>query len=233
LNNPDIQKTVAPRVELSVAEKAHMIAEAREKNRRDEAAFIHDARKKGLAEGRARGRAEGEKHKAVGIARKMLQRSRLMEEIIVITGLSQQEVQEVEARIKRDFEEEARIYDAWEEGRAEGREEGRAKGRMESIKEIARNLLRRSRPMDAIVEMTGLSLPQVSALRDAAMLAKDAWEDGRSEGLAKGREEGRQEIRIEFARKLLRHFRPLEEISEATGLSMQEIRGLQTGMKAP
>ena len=62
---------------------------------------------------------------------------------------------------------------------------------------------------------------------------EEGWEEGREEGLEegleKGREEGWEESRIEFARKMLQHSHPLEEIVEMTGLSMQKIRALQAG----
>ena len=51
------------------------------------------------------------------------------------------------------------------EGRAEGKVEGRAEGRAEEKIALAQKLLIRGRPMDEIVEDTGLSLADVEALR--------------------------------------------------------------------
>lgn len=68
-------------VELSADDKARMIAEAREKNRRDVAAYAKDAREEGRIEGRRE------------TARKMLRHSRPQEEIAEMTGLSRQEIE--------------------------------------------------------------------------------------------------------------------------------------------
>jgi len=53
------------------------------------------------------------------------------------------------------------------EGRAEGRSEGRSEGRAEGIMEVARKMLRRRRPLDEIVEDTGLSHDEIELLRDS------------------------------------------------------------------
>ena len=56
-----------------------------------------------------------------------------------------------------------------EEGRREGRQEGRQEGRREGASErsieIARKLLKRNRPIDEIVEDTGLTREEVENLR--------------------------------------------------------------------
>ena len=101
-HNPDVQKAVRRLVELSADDKARMIAEAREKNRRDAAAYAKDAREEGREEGRVEGReeglAEGERLKAVEITRKMLKHSRPLEEISEMTGLTIQEIQALQNR---------------------------------------------------------------------------------------------------------------------------------------
>lgn len=50
------------------------------------------------------------------------------------------------------------------EGRAEGREQGRAEGRAEGKLEIAKNLLAMGIPMDKVVQASGLTEEQISAL---------------------------------------------------------------------
>ena len=51
-----------------------------------------------------------------------------------------------------------------EQGRAEGREQGRAEGRAEVKLEIAKNLLAMGIPMDKVVQASGLTEEQISAL---------------------------------------------------------------------
>ena len=51
-----------------------------------------------------------------------------------------------------------------EKGRAEGREQGRAEGRAEGKLEIAKNLLAMGIPMDKVVQSSGLTEEQISAL---------------------------------------------------------------------
>lgn len=51
-----------------------------------------------------------------------------------------------------------------EKGRAEGREQGRAEGRAEGKLEIAKKLLAMGIPMDKVVQASGLTEEQISAL---------------------------------------------------------------------
>ena len=51
-----------------------------------------------------------------------------------------------------------------EKGRAEGREQGRAQGRAAGKLEIAKNLLAMGIPMDKVVQASGLTEEQISAL---------------------------------------------------------------------
>lgn len=51
-----------------------------------------------------------------------------------------------------------------EQGRAEGRAEGREQGRAEGKLEIAKNLLAMGIPMDKVVQASGLTEKQISAL---------------------------------------------------------------------
>ena len=54
-----------------------------------------------------------------------------------------------------------------------------------------------------------------------------AWDNGMNEGMIKGMNEGVIKGKIEIARKLLKRGRPVEEISEDTGLSIEEIEALR------
>jgi predicted transposase/invertase (TIGR01784 family) len=54
----------------------------------------------------------------------------------------------------------------------------------------------------------------------------DARYEGRQEGLQEGRQEGRQEEKWEVARNLLRKNMSHDDISDATGLSLDEINRL-------
>jgi predicted transposase/invertase (TIGR01784 family) len=50
-------------------------------------------------------------------------------------------------------------------GRLEGKLEGKLEGRLEGKLETARNLIRRGRPIDEIIEDTGLSRAEIEGLR--------------------------------------------------------------------
>jgi len=84
-NNPDIQKAVKRLYSLSDDQKARMLADDREKFRRDQEQYMMDARQEG--------REEGERLKTLQFARKMLQYARPLEEIVEMTGLSRQEIE--------------------------------------------------------------------------------------------------------------------------------------------
>jgi predicted transposase/invertase (TIGR01784 family) len=51
------------------------------------------------------------------------------------------------------------------EGKVEGRREGKVEGRVEQQKEIAKKLLRRNRPIEEIIEDTGLSREEIEQLK--------------------------------------------------------------------
>jgi predicted transposase/invertase (TIGR01784 family) len=51
-----------------------------------------------------------------------------------------------------------------EEGRMEGRVEGRTEGSEEKARAIAKNMLKRNRPIDEIVEDTGLTREEILSL---------------------------------------------------------------------
>jgi flagellar biosynthesis/type III secretory pathway protein FliH len=78
-------------------------------------------------------------------------------------------------------------------------------------------------------------------IQGARMLGlEEGLEKGREEGLEKGREEGREEGRdemhekdhLEFAKKLLKRNRPIEEIIEDTELSRERIEALRADISA-
>ena len=64
-------------------------------------------------------------------------------------------------------------------------------------------------------------------LRIESNTLKKAEEKGREEGRQEGLQEGRQERDREIALKMLKRDRPLKEIAEDTGLSIEEIKSLQ------
>ena len=59
-----------------------------------------------------------------------------------------------------------------------------------------------------------------------------SWDNGKREGMEIGRREGieieRRNSKMEFARKMLRRNRPLEEIMEDTGLTHDEIERIRS-----
>lgn len=80
----------------------------------------------------------------------------------------ERELYDEDIKVMRDlyatqkWEEEKRME--IEKGRAEGREQGRAEGRAEGKLEIAKNLLAMGIPMDKVVQASGLTEEQISAL---------------------------------------------------------------------
>jgi predicted transposase/invertase (TIGR01784 family) len=82
--NPEIGKAVAKLMALSEDEEARMIAESREKLRRDISAAEHAARKEG--------REEGREEAQLVIARKALEKGVSLETVMAITGLSQSDI---------------------------------------------------------------------------------------------------------------------------------------------
>ena len=93
--NPDAQKAVKRLVELSADDRARMIDEARLKLRRDKAAYGRDQYMKGWEEGWKEGREESQ----TKFARKLLQHSYPLEEIVGITGLSMQNVRALQSEV--------------------------------------------------------------------------------------------------------------------------------------
>jgi predicted transposase/invertase (TIGR01784 family) len=79
--NPQVGKAVAKLVELNADERARMIADAREKMRRDNVSREQAAREKGREEERT------------AIARKLLSKGHPVDEVIDATGLSKEQIQ--------------------------------------------------------------------------------------------------------------------------------------------
>lgn len=81
----------------------------------------------------------------------------------------ERELYDEDIRVMRDlyatqkWEEEQKRMEI-EKGRAEGREQGRAEGRAEGKLEIVKNLLAMGIPMDKVVQASGLTEEQISAL---------------------------------------------------------------------
>jgi predicted transposase/invertase (TIGR01784 family) len=99
--NPQIKKIAGKLMALSDDERTRMLAESREKLRRDFVATredgIEEGLKKGREEGREEGRAEGlekgREEERLAIARNLLGLGRPVEEIMIVTGLSKKEIQ--------------------------------------------------------------------------------------------------------------------------------------------
>ena len=83
----------------------------------------------------------------------------------ITTSPEFQEKERLRAKARHD--EAQALYNAENRGRAEGRTEGRAEGKAEEKIEMAKKLLKRNRPIEEIVEDTGLTYEEVTALRDA------------------------------------------------------------------
>ena len=97
--NKDINKAIAELEQVSGNERLRRIAELKEKYIRDEQASIEYAqdegykhgKEDGIAEGEARGKAKGKTE----IAKKMLKKCMKIEDVIELTGLSQEEIEKL------------------------------------------------------------------------------------------------------------------------------------------
>jgi predicted transposase/invertase (TIGR01784 family) len=89
--HPEISGPVVEIKRLSWSERRRMIAEAREKLRRDNAAIMDDAREDGLAEGMA----EGEAKNRMETARRMKKDDFSIEQIVKYTGLTAEEIERI------------------------------------------------------------------------------------------------------------------------------------------
>ena len=98
-DNKDINKAIDELEQVSGNEKLRRIAELKEKYIRDEQASIEYAqdegykhgKEDGIAEGEARGKAKGKTE----IAKKMLKKCMKIEDVIELTGLSQEEIEKL------------------------------------------------------------------------------------------------------------------------------------------
>ena len=98
--SPEIAQAVGVIMELSEDERTRLLAEAREKYRRDEVARRDYAfqtgeqkgRQKGLQEGRQEGRQEGLQEGRLDVARRLLLEKDPPEKVAKVTGLSLEEV---------------------------------------------------------------------------------------------------------------------------------------------
>ncbi len=79
--NPKVGRAVAKLVELNADERARMVADAREKMRRDNASRLHSAK------------MEGQEEALLAVARNLLDLGRPIEEVAQVTGLSCEKIQ--------------------------------------------------------------------------------------------------------------------------------------------
>ena len=93
--NKDINKAIDELEQVSGNEKLRRIAELKEKYIRDEQASIEYAQDEGYKQGKEDGKAEGKNEQNIEIAQKMLKKSMKIEDIIELTGLSQEEIEKL------------------------------------------------------------------------------------------------------------------------------------------
>ena len=97
--NEKIKEAVTELKGMSEDEELRILAELREKGRRDEYAARQYAIKQGLQEGREKGIKEGikegRKEKVIEIVKNMLKKKMKVEEICEITGLSINEIEKL------------------------------------------------------------------------------------------------------------------------------------------
>jgi len=83
--NPQVGKAVAKLVELNADERERLIADSREKLRRDIASIKNSAQKEG--------REEGREEERLAIARNAIQQNLPVETIMTLTGLPRETIQ--------------------------------------------------------------------------------------------------------------------------------------------
>ena len=96
--DPLIKKAVVRLMELSADEKTRLLYEAREKERMDLESLLEEAREKERMDAESRedeARAEGEKAKAIVIAKNLLALDVPLEKVISATGLTHEEVEDL------------------------------------------------------------------------------------------------------------------------------------------
>jgi predicted transposase/invertase (TIGR01784 family) len=92
---PEVGGAVVELKRLSWSERHRMIADSREKLRRDNAAMMEEAREEGLAEGEAKGLAIGEAKGQRETARRMKTMGLPIDTIATATGLSPEEIKDI------------------------------------------------------------------------------------------------------------------------------------------
>ena len=90
--SPELKKAVGVLKELSEDERTRMIAEDREKARRDMVSRLNGARK----EGERKGREEGERKGRLEVTRKMKAMGISTDQIAAATGLSLEEIESID-----------------------------------------------------------------------------------------------------------------------------------------
>ena len=97
--NKDINKAIDELEQVSGNEKLRRIAELKEKYIRDEQASIayaqNEGYKQGEEKGKVEGKVEGKNERNMEIAKKMLKKCMKIEDIIELTGLSQEEIEKL------------------------------------------------------------------------------------------------------------------------------------------
>ena len=91
--NPQVGKAVAKLVELNADERERLIADSREKLRRDIASIKNSATKEGLEKGLEKGREKGREEERLAIARNAIQQNLPIETIMTLTGLPRETIQ--------------------------------------------------------------------------------------------------------------------------------------------
>lgn len=97
--NENIKEAVEELTGMSKDEELRILAELREKGRRDEYArrqyIIKEGMQKGMQKGMQQGLQQGEKNEKIKIARKMLIKEMSIEDIMEITGLTKEEMKKL------------------------------------------------------------------------------------------------------------------------------------------
>ena len=93
--NEDVKKAIITVKEMSEDEKMERLAELREKAIRDEKALYNTGIREGKELGEKIGREKGIKENKRAIAKKMLSKGIRVKEIIELTGLTEEEIEEL------------------------------------------------------------------------------------------------------------------------------------------
>lgn len=124
------------------------------------------------------------------------------QKIMLYESMSKSDKAAYQALVKEEVILRANVVTAMGEGRLEGLAEGRAEGRVQGLAEGR---------AEGIAE--GRAEGRVQGLAE-----------GRAEGIAEGRAEGRAEEKLSIARNLISIGMDLSSVSQATGLSIEELK---------